>query len=313
MTLVELMVSMLIGTILVAGAITVYLQSRANYRTADSIARLQESLRFALDIVEPDVRLARFWGFNNQPDRIQVPGGLQISCPGAGAAAATNLAFGDLGAAVESRDDTYNLVCPGTTPRANSDVLIVRHASPRTSAPSVGQVQVETNPSGGRLFDDAAPPGLEAPADIRDVVINAYYVGVSSFDPNLPALRRLSLVDGGAAGQLQDQEVIPGVENLQVQFGLDTDDDLAVDRYVDGDNPLAGAGSRIMAVRLWLLVRGEIDEAGLGFADNAVYVPPDANLGPIQPGVTPGFPPNFRRLAASKTIFLRNAMDPPTP
>lgn len=315
MTLVELMVSMLIGSILVAGAITVFVQSRANYRTADSIARLQDNMRFALDTLEPDIRLARFWGLINQPDRLQLPAGLQVSCAGADLATATDLAFGNLTSAVEARDDNYDLGCPGTQPRAGSDVLIVRHASARNTAPNAGQVQVESNPSSASLFDTDLAPGLDAPSEIRDVVVNAYYVGQSGFDPNLPALRRLSLVDGGAAGQLQDQEVIPGVENLQVQFGLDSNNDMAVDRYVDGDNPLAlpAAGSRIMAVRLWLVVRSETSELGQGFSDNAVYLPPDADLAAIQPGVTPGFPAEFRRLAASKTIFLRNAMDPPGP
>lgn len=315
MTLVEMMIAMLIGSILVAGAITVFIQSRANYRTADSIARLQDNLRFALDTLEPDVRLARFWGLTNQPVLVQVPAGLQVSCAGAGAVAATDLALGNQLPGVEARDDVYDLPCPGTQPRAGSDVLILRHASARTTIPSAGQVQVESNPSGATVFDGDVAPGLDAPSEVRDVVFNAYYVGQSGFDPELPALRRLTLVDGGAAGQLQDQEVIPGVENLQVQLGLDSNDDLIVDRYVDGDNPLAdpAAGTRVLAVRLWFMVRGENNEAGLGFTDNAVYQPPDADLGPIQPGVTAGFPAEFRRIAASKTIFLRNASDALSP
>ena len=285
MTLIELMVAMLIGTVLVAGAITVYVQSRASFRTADSIARLQENLRFALDTLEPDVRLARFWGLHNQPNRLQLPAGLQVSCTGASPAAATTLALGDLTAAVASRDDSYDLPCPGQSPRAGSDVLLVRHASARITAPNPGQVQVESNTGGGQLFDSGLAPGLRAPSETRDVVINAYYVGSSSFEPGLPALRRLSLVDGGASGRLEDQEVIPGVENLQVQFGLDTDNDMEVDRYVDGDNPLAapGAAARIIAVRLWLMVRGETSELGQGFTDDATYTPADANLAPIRP------------------------------
>jgi len=309
MTLVEMMIAMLIGSILVAGAITVFVQSRANYRTADSIARLQDNLRFALDTLEPDVRLARFWGLTNQPVLVQVPAGLQVTCTGGGAVAATELALGNQLPGVEARDDVYDLPCPGTQPRDDSDVLILRHASARTTVPSAGQVQVESNPDGAVVFDGDIAPGLEIPSEVRDVIFHAYYVGQSGFDPELPALRRLTLVDGGGAGQLQDQEVIPGVENLQIQLGLDTNNDQVVDRYVDGDNPLANpaANMSVLAVRLWLMVRGENNEAGLGFTDNAVYQPPDADLGPIQPGVSAGFPAEFRRLAASKTIFLRNA------
>ena len=89
---------------------------------------------------------------------------------------------------------------------------------------------------------------------------------------------------------------------------LDTTGDKQVNRYVDGNHPLAapGAGTPILAVRLWLLVRSPTDETGQGFQDNAAYAPTDRDLGQIQPGVTEGYPANFRRVAVSKTVFLRN-------
>jgi hypothetical protein len=306
MTLIETMVAMTIGLVLIGGAITIYVQSQANYRTADSLSQLQENVRFALDSMEPDIQLASFWGRNNQPETIDATG-VQVGCAGATNAQATALAL-RLATAVESRDDGYDLACAGSNPRADSDVLIIRHASSRLAdAPAAGRVQVESNFSRGRLFDDGNLPGL-TDSEVRDVVVNAYYIGASTFDPAVPALRRLALVDGGAAGRLEDQEVIPGVENLQVQFGLDTTGDKQVNRYVDGNHPLAapGAGTPILAVRLWLLVRSPTDETGQGFQDNAAYAPTDRDLGQIQPGVTEGYPANFRRVAVSKTVFLRN-------
>ncbi len=62
MTLIELMISLLIGTFLLLGAVTVYTQGRQNYQTAEGVARLQENMRFAFDTIEPDIRLAGFWG-----------------------------------------------------------------------------------------------------------------------------------------------------------------------------------------------------------------------------------------------------------
>lgn len=309
MTLVEMMVAMAIGTILIGGAITVYIESRSSFRTADSLARLQENVRFALDSLEPDIQLARYWGRTNVPALINTAG-IVVSCTGATNLEATTFAM-RVNAPVEARDDNYDLDCTGNNPRADTDVLVLRHAGARdTSAElTVGRVQVESNINGGDLFDDAVLPGRENGV-VRDVVVNAYYIGESTFDANVPALRRLTLVDGGASGRLDDQEVIPGVENLQVQFGLDTTGNRQVDRYVDGDHPLAapGAAARVIAVRLWLLVRSETDETGQGFRDNRVYQPADADLAPIQPGVTDGYPDTFRRVAVSKTIFLRNSV-----
>ena len=62
MTLIELMVSMTIGLFLTWGAFQVYLQSKSNYRAAEVMTRLQENARFALETLEPDLRLAGFWG-----------------------------------------------------------------------------------------------------------------------------------------------------------------------------------------------------------------------------------------------------------
>ncbi len=307
MTLIEMMVAMLIGTILVAGAITVYVQSKRNYLSANSVARLQDNLRFALETMEPDIRLSGFWGMHADGSRLRDPAPVTISCTGGSNAAATALALGRLESGVQAWDDSYTLPCNGTAPRDASDVLLVRHASARTTVPSPGRVQVAVNPSGGQLFDNGVAPAISNPSEIRDVVVHIYYIGASSFDPATPALRRLRLADGGAAGRLEDQEIIPGIENMQVQFGLDSDGNGEVERYVDSNDAAAVAGARIVAIRLWLLVRSDTSEAGIGFVDNASYQPADANLAPITAGAD--YPADFRRIAVSKTIFLRNGVD----
>src|SRR5512138_738826 len=62
MTLIELMVALAIGAFLMIGAITVFMQSRTTFRLNDSISRLQENARFALEALEPDIRMAHYWG-----------------------------------------------------------------------------------------------------------------------------------------------------------------------------------------------------------------------------------------------------------
>ncbi len=70
-SLIELMVSLVIGSLLIIGAVTVYMQSRNTYRTNESAARLQETARYALDVIEPDVRMAGFWGLTNRPEYVE--------------------------------------------------------------------------------------------------------------------------------------------------------------------------------------------------------------------------------------------------
>ena len=73
MSLVELMIALVIGSILMIGAITVYTQSRSNYIVNESMARLQENARFAMDFLEPDLRLASFWGQTSRSNLVEVP------------------------------------------------------------------------------------------------------------------------------------------------------------------------------------------------------------------------------------------------
>jgi type IV pilus assembly protein PilW len=299
MTLVELLVAMTIGLFLIGGALYIYSQSRNSYRAGDSLARLQESARFALDTLEPDIRLAGFWGRHAEPALVTVPATLTVTCANGGADA-TDWALGRLTETAGASDDVYDLPCPafGGAPREGSDVLVVRHVSGEQVTPEVGQIQALSTLGGSLLVDDGTGPGPDEV--INDVVVNAYYVSDrSSFDPARPSLRQLSLARNGV---LRDEEVIPGVENLQVQFGLDANRDGSVERYVDPDDP-AVVGARIGAVRLWLLVGTPADEPG--YQDTGVYQPLDQDLAPIVPG-DPGYPAGYRRLTITKTIHLRN-------
>lgn len=62
LSLVELMVSMVIGLLILAALTFVYLGSRATYRSNDAVARIQESGRLALDLMVEDLRMAGFAG-----------------------------------------------------------------------------------------------------------------------------------------------------------------------------------------------------------------------------------------------------------
>jgi type IV pilus assembly protein PilW len=308
MTLVELTVAMAIGLFLIGGALFVYSQSRNSYRSGDSVSRLQESARFAIDTLEPDIRLARYWGLNVTPP---APAGVVVSCGGLDV---TAFAI-DFSRPADVRDETYDLPCPAfnDAPRAGSDVLILRHAEPWANGveppPTDGRIQLRSTMNEGQLFSDGVPPGFAATAQqIHNLSINAWYVSdESSFDDTLPSLRRRTLRGDGT---LADEEVIPGVENLQVQLGVDTDNDGNVDRYVDGDHPLLTPGNpdfdatdTVLAVRVWMLVGTPADDNA--WTDTNAYTSPDADLGDLQAG-TDAYPARFRRVQVARTIFLNN-------
>lgn len=59
-SLVELMIAMLLGLVLIYGVINVFLSSSQTYRLQEAMFRVQESGRFALDIIAQDLRDAGF-------------------------------------------------------------------------------------------------------------------------------------------------------------------------------------------------------------------------------------------------------------
>ena len=296
-TLVELMVALLIGAILLAGAITVYVNSRNAYTTNEILARMQENARFALDLLEPDIRQAGYWGLNN--GMIAIDGAVGQGEPlalGVAGDCANNFSL-NLNVAIEGNNNAYPwAACApfGAGAQNNADVLVVRRGSIEPTAPQAGRVQVQSDRQRIQLFWDGNLPGGFAPLESQthDVVVHAYYVSQdSTIGAGVPSLRRKTLVAGPL---LRDEEVIPGVEDFQVQYGVDTSGDGAANRYVNPNNLPAGA--LIVAVRVWLLMRAE--QFQLGHSDNNNYVYADRNVAA----------PNdaFRRVLLSKTIELRN-------
>ena len=302
MTLIEMMVAMAISSVLLLGSFNIYTQTRSSYRTTESVAHLQENVRFAADTLASDIQLTQFWGQTNVPKIFNRIGDLSIVCDGVDV---TEWAL-KVNKSIEASDDSYDLDCPGSDPRDNSDVLVIRHASPEPAAdPLSGYTQIQTNVKGAVIFASDSQPGAHnEKSTIHDVIVNAYYISnQSKYDASLPALRRRSLV----GDVMQDQEIIPGVENMQVQFGIDTPDDGDINGYVDSDDPIINDPDvQIRSVRLWLLVRSEMTERGQGYQDTKTYVTPDADLADINPTTNADYPAEFRRRTITKTIYLRN-------
>jgi type IV pilus assembly protein PilW len=328
LTLVEMMIAMLIGLFLLIGTVTVYQQSRSGFRVSDSIARLQENTRYMLDLIEPDLRLAQFWGRSSEAGQIDpaIPVAVVVICDTVDTSAGmlpptTYTAWAlDIRREIWGVDETsgyghatLGIPCaPQGGAQPQSDALVVRHASAQLAAPTAGVIQVHTDLTRGEFFNSgAAPGGYAATAQTHNVVTNVYYVSnTSDLDPTVPSLRVKTLIAGGIH---QDQELMAGVENMQVQLGVDTDNDGEVERYVDPDhdiiNPTTGGtipDAQVIAARLWLLTRADRNE--VGFTDNAQYNTPDPDvvINPCAPGGGCAYPNNFRRLGVSTTVSLRN-------
>ena len=310
LTMVELLVALAIGSFLIIGAVQIYNQSRQAFVVNESIARVQETAQFAMDTIEADLRMASNWGRNSRPLTVEGRSIASNANPN-GLAEPTDCGVGwalDLAQTVDGENNTYSLACAATGGlQANSDSITVRRATVQPQPLQAGRLQIQTTRIQGRLFDDGAIPAGFSPADstTHNLIVNTYYVAANStLVPGTPTLRRKTLAADAGGPVVIDQEIAPGVESIQIQLGVDVDEDNTVDRYVnpgDGvyDPDAAGyiPGARVMTARIWLVVRGLTPEVGI--IDNRDYEPGDVDLGV----------PNdqFRRMQVSKTILMRNA------
>lgn len=315
-TMVELMVALAIGSFLMIGAVQIYNQSRQAFVVNESIARVQEIAQFAMDTIEADLRMASNWGRTSRGLAVEGRSIIGTVNPTGLPQPANNCAADwvlNLGLPIDGVNNDYTLACAATGGnQANSDVITIRRGSVIPAALENNRLQIQSTRIQAELFADGNVPAAFSPliaatattpasSATHNLLVSSYYVSPTSELINgVPTLRRQRLAAGPT---IIDEEVAPGVENLQIQLGIDVDQDNTVDRYVNpGDaiyNPTAVGfipGARVITARIWMVVRGVSFEAGV--SDGRDYEPGDVDLG-VQND-------NFRRMQVSKTILLRN-------
>lgn len=269
-TLVEVMIAAALLVLAVASALTLVAHGRRAHRSAEAEARMAENARTALDLLAYEVRMAGYLG--------RVPPGSNVDGASAvGTAAPASLAAGgscveslalDLHAPIAGADGAYAAtagVAVGCPPSPagrrvpDSDTLVVRRASTSPTAAAPGRLQLESTRRAARLFADGVTT-LGERGQVNDLEASAFYVSADSTgQPGYPSLRRKRLV-GGTTPAFQDEELVAGVEDLQVEASV-----VGGETVADGFSPFLPLGSlppgaRIHAVRLWVLIRSELPE-----------------------------------------------------
>ncbi|HKW84884.1 MAG TPA: PilW family protein [Burkholderiaceae bacterium] len=339
LSLIELLVSLAIGSFLIIGAITMQSQTRKTFDVNEAQARLQDSGRFVLSVFEPDLQLAGLYGYSQDPGAVTWnnagsittsnklrPTATAVSGLGSGlTACGANFAVDVLGVVTVS-NGTYPFTggcsAQGGGAIAGTDVLTMRHSGTQSVTADASKLQLYSDRLAAQMntqmfISNTAPEVPKAgEREVRDMVIMAYYVAKDADGhPGTPALRAKILTSVGGAPTFVDQEIIRGVEDLQVQFGVDPGDDLNNDgvpddpggdgmadfvngyasMYVNADNAILSS-AQVVAVRVWVRMRA--DQPEMGFVDGRRYQYADTDFTPND---------NYRRVVMSRTIYLRNS------
>ncbi|MCK4704874.1 MAG: PilW family protein [Gammaproteobacteria bacterium] len=321
-SLIEMMLAMLIGLIIMAGVMQIFVSTSDTQRSSEDQLALLGDARFAMETIAYDLRHTGLWGRNNAYQAIacQKSGTPNVSpCPGSAMPPATadcsleeyiNL---ERPLFATNNSNPYAGTCANQSYKAGTDVLSLRYADTNklnTASLAADVAYIRSSPRGGMLFIGPNVPDVDLPKWKNDLVSSnhlmvsrVYYVSnyTDATDDGLPSLRRGDL----AQGPLMKSEVmLPGVEDLQLEFGVDlgtdgvagTSKDGQVDSYVKASSVSNWSNGEVIAVRIWLLMRAEREDRDKVGGDQTFTFA----------GKSDTYSDGYRRYLVSSLVKLRN-------
>jgi len=280
LSLVELMVSLLLGSMLSLAISVVYIQSLRNFVAENEMARLQDNGRYALLILRRELMLAGFFaGISVGPNMRST--NVSNDCVDVGNWALETVFPLDMiddfdtaakGALLSVSGVALNCLQANQIASGTDIISVKRTAGNYTvkdglyhesSKARAGQWYVRSHRKSGRsswLYNKSgALPSEDIGAgnsiDYWEYYARIFYIRKYSevIDDGVPSLCVESLSGGSSLGKMSSQCLVEGVEDLQIEFGVDRDFDGAPDTYVSTPGPLDIANSTV--ARIFLLMR----------------------------------------------------------
>jgi len=323
-SLVEVLVALVISLFLLGGIIQVYLGNKTSYAFSNSISRIQENGRFAMDMMAQDLRMAGFFGcaIPDQEDEGTIVNNLNPAGIGYNTDLhdflAENLIEGSENDGLNGSDSiTLRGAEPGNLsvqPPYSSTSANIKVSEPHdleggdiimiSNCRGADILQISNiNASNGTLGHNTGAgiePGNYNPDNCKGG--NAHCLS-QTYGADASVFRFRSVSYSIAIGQSGEPalwrsdngvnaELIEGIEQMQVLYGVDTTDDDHPNQYMISTNVVDW--NDVMSIRLMLLVRS--------VADSVVEAPQTLNYN----GVTATAADYRLRQVFTTTIALRN-------
>lgn len=283
-TLVELMVALVIGLILTAGATQIFLGSKETYRTSEALSRVQENGRMALQLLARDIRQADYAGCQDNLTDVNnnlnsggnyaplADGGVDVSDNGG-----PNNTDGFTLRSASTNEDLYLTQQPSTT---SATLQVNRQgAVPQgtimiiTDCRSADMFQVSNDPVGNSSNQINHNTGYSGPPGNAQSALSKLYPPGSmtlQFRQTRYAITQNNgrnfltrFIDQNTAVASQE-DLIPGVVDFQLTYGVDSGGDAVVDYYVSGAGMSEADEDEIIAVHIDLVVQSEATDVTTG-------------------------------------------------
>jgi type II secretory pathway pseudopilin PulG len=296
-SIIELMIALLLGAFLLIVIVSNFGQSSRNQFQDEQLNITQENGRFAIREVTRSLSLAGYWGGIADAAGITLDASVAITGCSAWASDVAgnpvtllnNATAGDIAGSFDCVDTTDFI--DGT------DVIgLLRVADAPLTTPNASGVNLAGNSATGIMFEGSTmPAGVVAPAQIWRYLPEIYYIidQPNAAGDSVPTLCRYSLIEGGST--MERRCLADGIENMQIEYGIDTDSDYVADYY---DNaPTAAAQANAISAKIYFLARST--DPVSGYTNNKAY-----NLGAT---VIPAANDGFLRRVFSTSIELKNS------
>jgi type IV pilus assembly protein PilW len=338
-SLVELMIAITLGLMVLATLASVFANSSRSRTELDRVSRQIENGRYAMEILTDDLRLAGFYGefpVNATTQQAALPAALPDPCKGVPNQAVWQQA---MLVSVQAYDNGNGIpgCVPGLDLKPGTDVVVVRRVSTCEAGVAGCAVAVPNRPY-IQVSKCSAPPLQETatlaslyvldygtgnppfklhahncvdPAPMRQYIVNIYYISVNNGQGQaIPTLTRLEF-DGV---QFAIVPLVEGIEELNVEWGIDNNNDGAPDIYTADPSAYSYGGcttcsapenwTRVVTAKITLLARNT--EASNNYTDQKTYtLGNDAANIPI----TKTYNDAYRRHVYTSTVRLVNVAD----
>jgi type IV pilus assembly protein PilW len=318
------MVAMAVGLVLLGAIISLYTtMTRSNAALANASQELQNG-SYAVKFLADDLRHAGFYG-----GAYSATLGALIALPDPCETADVGSLRNALALPVQGYDSSVAVpvnCIPASDFVPGTDVLVLRRASTVVTVPanlSAQDVYIQNNSDVTDASNPALNLGLVANfpllqrdgttrAEIRKYYVRIYYIspcdrfaaGAEACSVSadrgrpVPTLKMLELTSGSGGTSMKSIALAEGVENFQVDYGIDASGQGTAQNFVTIPASLA-EWANVAEIKLNLLVRNPL--ATPAYVDAKTYT-----LG-LAPAVTPGGP--FKRHVFTQHVRLTNVAE----
>ena len=310
-TLVELLIAMVLSLILGAAVVTTFTNNSRSFNQDESILRMQDDARHALHEIAFDISMAGNYADLLVPGSVVQDANLTLGtdCGPAGIAdwmyltrqpgTGRSLSIWSVDNATAATASARHSCIAGSEFQAGTDIVsIKRVAGARAAAPVAGRAYLRSNGTVGLLYRAPMPgvPTVPVPAPNSDWEFrpSIYYVRnfANTSGDGIPTLCKKTLQ--GSPPSTGTECLATGIENLQIEYGVDTTDDGSPNVYLA--NPTLADLQTVVSARISLLVR-TVDE-DIRYDNDKTYSISNA------PDYTPA--DNFHRRVFSTTVGIQN-------